>query len=115
MHWNILADKLAHDSFPKVPEEFLQWSYRKGLIFQHIWDTDADCLGLSEVDVDPLYQEFREVMSDNGYDDYFVPKPSNISGSAIFWKKDKFRCIEKNYVAFPGDSQFFMFCRLQKI
>lgn len=28
LHWNILADKLAHDSFSKVPKEYLGWNYR---------------------------------------------------------------------------------------
>ena len=54
-------------------------------------------------------------MNKLGYDDYFVPKPNNISGSAIFWKRDKLACLSKNYQLF-GDksSQFFMFCVLAK-
>ena len=113
MHWNILADKLAHDSFTKVPKEYLKWEYRLELIKQHISRVDPDVLGLSEVDVLPLYRELAEIMKKMGYSDYFVEKPSRISGSAIFYKKDKFACLQQNSVSFGDDSsQFFMYCRL---
>ena len=56
MHWNILADKLS-DAFPKVPKMYLKWEYRFRLIIQHIKEVDPDCVGLSELDVLPLYKE----------------------------------------------------------
>ena len=28
LHWNTLADRLAHDTFSKVPKEYLSWDYR---------------------------------------------------------------------------------------
>lgn len=76
---------------------------------------DPDVVGLSEVDVPPLYQEIQAFMRKEGYADYFVEKPSNLSGSAIFYKRDKFVCLQKNSVLF-GDksSQFFMYCVLAK-
>ena len=54
LHWNILANKLA-DAFDKVPRDYLKWSYRFNLIKQHLLSVDADVVGLSEVDVMPLY------------------------------------------------------------
>jgi mRNA deadenylase 3'-5' endonuclease subunit Ccr4 len=61
MHWNILADKLA-DSFDKVPKDFLKWEYRFDLIKKHIKQVNPDVVGLSEVDVLPLYREIAEFM-----------------------------------------------------
>lgn len=54
MHWNILADKLA-TNFPKVPKDFLKMEYRFELIKQHIKLVNPDVVGLSEVDVPPVY------------------------------------------------------------
>jgi len=56
MHWNVLADKLS-DAFPKVPPIYLKWEYRFRLIILHIKEVDPDCIGLSELDVLPLYKE----------------------------------------------------------
>lgn len=70
MHWNILADKLS-DAFPKVPIMYLKWEYRFRLIIQHIKEVDPDCVGLSELDVLPLYKEIAAAMYKLGYSDYF--------------------------------------------
>ena len=94
MHWNILADTHAHDSFPKVPHQYLKWEYRFELLKQHIARMDPDCLGLSEVDVLPLYKALADALAKMGYADYFVEKSSGRTGSAIFYKKDKFICLE---------------------
>ena len=113
MHWNILADKLAHGSFDKVPVDYLKWSYRFHLIKQHIIALNPDVIGLSEVDVLPLYREIADFMNNRGYSDYFVEKPNGISGSAIFYRKDKFSCLAQNSVIYDKKaSQFFMYCKL---
>lgn len=113
LHWNILADKLAHDSFPKCEKEHLNWSYRFGLIKKHIKEVDPDVFGLSEVDCLPLYRSVADAFALMGYQDYFVEKSSGISGSAIFYRKSKFVCLEQNSVKFSSDSsRFFMYCRL---
>ena len=74
MHWNMLADKLADDYFPKVPEDYLRWSHRFPLILQQIKSVDPDVVGLSEVDCFPLYDEVRVAMYELGYLDYFYEK-----------------------------------------
>jgi hypothetical protein len=44
-----------------------------------------------------------------------VEKPSGATGSAIFYKKAKFICLEQNSLPFgDDDNQFFMYCRLAK-
>ena len=56
MHWNILADKLS-DAFPKVSKEFLKWDYRFKVILAHVEKINPDVIGMSEVDVNPLYKD----------------------------------------------------------
>ena len=55
---------------------------------------DPDIMGLSEVDVNPLFKEIQSSFNKMGYSDYFVEKKSGISGSAIFYKRDKLACLQ---------------------
>ena len=93
MHWNVLADYLAND-FPKVPDEYLSWKHRFPLIIEHIKNVDPDVVGLSETDVQPLYMDYKNAMKSLGYSDYMFEKYNRISGSAIFYKDDKFTCLK---------------------
>jgi mRNA deadenylase 3'-5' endonuclease subunit Ccr4 len=104
MHWNILADSLAFDSFPKVPDSLLQWNYRFPLIMEHIKQVDPDCLGLSEVDLPPIKEQVEAALEQLGYATFFFPKPNNVSGSLIGFKKELFVCREKGCQLFQGDS-----------
>lgn len=55
-------------------------------------------------------------MHKQGYNDYFVEKPNGVSGSAIFYRRDKFVCLNKNAIPFgEKSSQFFMYCHLAKL
>jgi hypothetical protein len=58
---------------------------------------------LSEVDLPPLFADLSDAFFKMGYSNYFVPKSSKISGSAIFYKKDLFEAAEKNYFQFSQD------------
>ena len=88
MHWNVLADFLAYD-FEKVPDLYLKWHFRFPMIIQHIKDVNADIIGLSEVDVYPIYEQYQEELAKMGYLGLFHEKSDRKSGSAIFYKKDK--------------------------
>ena len=114
MHWNMLADKLADDYFPKVPEDYLKWSHRFPLILQQIKSVDPDVIGLSEVDCFPLYDEVRVAMYELGYLDYFYEKSNRQSAPAVFYKRDKFSCLKQNLVLFEEKaSQFLIYTHLQ--
>ena len=76
---------------------------------------NPDVVGLSEVDVLPLYREIAEFMASQGYSDYFVEKSNRISGSAIFFKSEKFKCLSQNSQVFGETSQFFMYVKLQTV
>lgn len=116
MHWNILADCLSQGSFTKVPAEILTWEYRLNLMLQHFAQVNADVIGLSEVDSDPLYSQLSAPMVEMGYDHYFVAKEGGkgTNGSAIFWKAEKFDCLEKNFKLYvEGETQQVVYARLQ--
>ena len=87
--WNILCDGLAFNSFDRVPDELVQWSYREGLIVKHILDVNADVVCLEEVD------KFAELMTKLGhiYDGHCAMKPDGMMGCAILWQKEKIRKI----------------------
>ena len=85
MQWNILCDALAFNSFDRVPDELVMWSYREPLIIQHIIDQDADIVCLEEVD------KFNELMAKLGqtYAGKCIMKPDGVMGCAILWKHGK--------------------------
>lgn len=100
MHWNILADKLSQN-FDRVPNKLLDWKYRWPLIQQEVKQVDPDFVGLSEVD---KYDQIREWMESQGYRGYLGMKKNGISGSAIFWKQDRFLCEYRKMTQFDKDS-----------
>lgn len=62
---------------------------------QHITHLNPDCLGLSEIDA-PMHKAIADALKTIGYNDYFSDKKNPImGGSAIYFKKDKFACLEK--------------------
>lgn len=114
-HWNVLAQKLTNKFiYPQVKEEWLDWSHRFPLIKQHLRELNADVLGLSELDTLhkelELYAQANQVgrrahvdivqfLSDElGYDSYILEKDSGLCASSIFFKRDKFKCLEKGKV-----------------
>jgi mRNA deadenylase 3'-5' endonuclease subunit Ccr4 len=67
---------------------------RLRLIEQHIGQLDADVIGISEVDgcsgenhLD--FCKLMQLMQRLGYDYQYAGKASNLSGSAVFYKRDK--------------------------
>lgn len=71
-------------------------------------------IGLSEVDIPPLYGQLCSEMQKLGYSDYFVAKDGGNHGSAIFFKSSLFECLEKDKIKYhPGNAQFAMYVRLR--
>jgi mRNA deadenylase 3'-5' endonuclease subunit Ccr4 len=87
--WNILCNGLAFNSFDRVPDELVEWSYREGLIVQHILDINADVVCLQEMD------KFAELMAKLGhiYEGHCAMKPDGMMGCAVLWKKDKIKRV----------------------
>ena len=62
---------------------------------------EPDFIGLSEVD---KYDQIRDWLEEKGYRGFLGMKPNGISGSAIFWKADKYLCEFKKMSRFDKDS-----------
>ena len=85
---------------------------------QHFEKVDADVIGLSEVDTKSDSQVeahlgLLAMMKGLGYANQIFEKANHKTASAVFYKKDKFNCLQAEQKAFkPGGSQFFMYCVL---
>ena len=62
---------------------------------------EPDFIGLSEVD---RYDQIKDWMESRGYRGYLGMKPNGISGSAIFWKADKYLCEFRKMSKFDKES-----------
>lgn len=103
MHYNLIDDKtVAHSA-----------------IVQYIVDADPDVVGLSEVDVHPLYQDLKSSMSALGYLDHCVTGADQSSCSVIFYKQAKLLCTEAQQLELgPNSTQspsehYMTYLRLQ--
>jgi hypothetical protein len=68
---------------------------------------------LSEVD---RYDQIRDWLEERGYKGYLGMKPNGISGSAIFWKKDKYLCEYRKMTRFdPESSHIFVYGKFKSI
>ena len=58
------------------------------------------------------YMALIKMMAQLGYDHQFFEKKNLLSGSGIWYKKDKFNMLETHAHPFgPGSSQFMMTCK----
>ena len=90
---------------------------RLRLMKQHfVEQLDADIIGISEVDgsggeFHQAYFDLVKMMGDIGYFYEYFEKTNHLSGSAVFYKKDKFKLVQSRNVPYsPGASQSFMEC-----
>ena len=68
---------------------------------------------MSEVD---RYYQIRDWLEERGYKGYLGMKPNGISGSAIFWKKDKYLCEYRKMTRFdPESSHIFVYGKFKSI
>ena len=116
-HWNILAQKLA-DNFKHMRDgcPALAFENRLRLMEQHLTVLGADVIGMSEIDGVGGDQPQANIalvkmMKKLGYDYQFFEKPNNLSGSGVFFKKDKLSLVSSRYDAFAvGASQGYVQC-----
>ena len=112
MHWNILADKLT-GNLDKVPSQYLEWDFRWKLMQQQIDQARPDFIGLSEVD---RYDQIKDYMESKGYRGYLGMKSNGISGSAIFWRADKYLCEYRQMTKFdPKSSHIFVYGKFRAV
>lgn len=90
-------------NFIKAPTEILQWKNRKEKLLEEILRSEADIVCLEEVD--HFHDFFQPKLRENGFEGIFKPKPSSPclrvggnsgpDGCAMFYKTEKFTCLEK--------------------
>ena len=84
LQWNTLCSKLAtKESFPKVGESFLNWSFRKELIKQFLQKEKPDILTIEEID---NYEEYKKEILDElevKYSGNFYEKTNKMMGIYI--------------------------------
>ena len=90
-------------NFIKAPQEVLKWENRKDELLKEILRSGADVVCLEEVDHFPDF--FQPKLKENGFEGFFKPKPSSPclevegnsgpDGCALFYKADKFTCLDK--------------------
>ena len=91
-------------NFIKAPKEALKWENRKDELLKEIFRSGADVICLEEVDHFPDF--FQPKLKENGFEGFFKPKPSSPclevegnsgpDGCALFYKADKFSCLDKH-------------------
>jgi len=96
--YNILANGYATSSdagdrlYPYCPSDYLEFDYRKPLLLREIIGYHADIISLQECDTRFFDRELSLVLNDRGYSGKMKIKSESVGeGSAIFYRKDRFR------------------------
>ena len=98
-----LSSSSSTSNFVKAPAQALKWENRKHEVMKEILQSGADVVCLEEVDHFPDF--FQPRLKENGFEGFFKPKPSSPclsvegnsgpDGCALFYKTDKFSCVDK--------------------
>ena len=118
MTYNILADQYAstetakNEIFSHCPNEFLEWQYRRPLIFKEILDYKPDIACLQEVDASAFNHLLEPGLKEFGFEGMYTNKAGRVNeGSATFWKSDRFQMVDRVEMEmrrfFPKNSSTF--------
>ena len=94
----------------------LAFANRLRLMEQHLTQVGADVIGMSEIDgvggdQPQAHVDLVKLMKKLGYDFQIFEKPSGLSASGVFFKKDKLSLVSSKYDAYtPGASQGYVQC-----
>lgn len=101
-----LSHSSSSSNFIKTPQEVLKWENRREWLLEEILRSGADIICLQEVDHFPDF--FQPKLSEKGFGGVFKPKASSPclkvdgnsgpDGCALFYKIDKFLCLEKQEI-----------------
>lgn len=110
LSYNILCETYATPSlYSYVPSWALDWNYRSQLLLKELFNYNTDIICLQEVSRVKYEVFFKEKMKERGYDTHFLQKgrfkssdsdADKIDGCATFFRKDKFKLIERYDVEF---------------
>lgn len=94
--YNILCERYTtKQKYGYVPDRYLNWHFRRQLIYQELQDLDADIVCLQELDRISYDEFFRKELSNIGYKGYYAQKSRAetigenakfVDGCGTFWK-----------------------------
>jgi len=116
MNWNVLADLYATEAqYPYCEKWAISWHFRKHLIVKEIKSINADIITLQEVQKDHYDEWFEPHLAEHGYEGVYQSKKFKnqvfikgkfvVEGCATFYKKARFRRIEKHVIEFDKLAQ----------
>jgi CCR4-NOT transcription complex subunit 6 len=96
LSFNILCDAYVNPShYGFVPQEVLNWDYRKTLILDEIRERNADVVCLQECNAEAFNDYFRPMLAHNDY-------------KGLFWQKSRSRTMsEKEARLVDGCATFY--------
>lgn len=105
--YNILCERYAPKvKYGYVPDEFLQWKYRRQMVLDELSTLNADVICLQELDKQSYDEFFRQQLSMNGYKGYFAQKSRAetigdnakfVDGCGTFWKDKKYILLDTQH------------------
>nr|GAT58571.1 predicted protein [Mycena chlorophos] len=111
MSFNILCERAATTKmYGYTPSWALAWEYRRGRIMEEVTSSKADIICMQEVDIGQYEDFFSKQLYEMGYDGVYGAKSRyrtmtemdrrGVDGSAIFYKKDRYRLVENHLIEF---------------
>lgn len=106
--YNILCNFYSYKC-TYAPSWVINAELRRENILQNIFSYNVDILGLQEIEVDSYDRFYKENLYNKlSYDSVFYSRRGtsilsdsrSVDGCAIFWKRDKFRLIDKKLIDF---------------
>ncbi|GJJ68832.1 hypothetical protein EMPS_01178 [Entomortierella parvispora] len=105
LSWNLLSPRLCHPQRLDAGCEpgFLEWSYRKEAILNHIAFLDADIICLQELELKDYEEFFNPRLSRLGYRSVHAYKMNVYEmrdGCAIFYRDSRFKLVNEHVLRF---------------
>lgn len=106
-----MADIYCTESqYPYCEKFAISWNYRKWLIIKEIRSINADIVTLQEVQSDHFTEWIQPLLEESGYEGVYQQKKHKnpifhkgkftVEGCATFFKKSRFRLVEKHVIEF---------------
>ena len=116
MHWNMISQTNCNSEKLSASAPILKFQNRLRLMVQHFKQVNPDIVGVNGIDAldganSANYHQIIHQMQDLGYDSKYQQNTDLSTGSAIFYKRDKYDVLKFHALTFsPIDSQFIIFC-----
>ncbi|KAK3287212.1 hypothetical protein CYMTET_5268 [Cymbomonas tetramitiformis] len=113
LQFNVLADSLCNtQAFPVAPPACLEWEERKFLLLEELSKYGPDIICMEECD--KFDEWFSPQLAALGYSGHFTKKQGRgDDGCAMFYRHDKFECVNCVGAPIGSHTQVFMIMQLK--